>query len=271
MTQSFGRIGVAGCGSMGQPMAERLLAAGYDVLGYDVRPLADFGSFAQHMTTSPQDLRTCDCVISVVRDAKQTDELCFTEQAIFAETPCPQTLIVSSTLSPRFVRDLQSRLPTNTSLVDAPMSGAPHRARDGGLTFMLGGATAEIDRLRPLIDAMGNAVFHLGPLGAGMTVKVLNNYCAASGLVATRRALELANVAGVPNQTLLDVMKVSSGSNWYADNLQAIDWADEGYAPDNTIGIVLKDVTCALDIVSGETNELDEGILAALRTMPPLT
>lgn len=270
MMLSFRHIGVAGCGAMGLPMAQRLLAAGFDVCGFDVRPLSAFGEFARHMSASPDELRRCDCVISVVRDAAQTEALCFEEQALFAVPPYPRLLVVSSTLSPRTVSALRERLPEAVALVDAPMSGAPHRAREGTLTFMLGGDGQTIERLRPVLEAMGESLFHLGPLGAGMTVKVLNNYVAASNVAATRRSMALARRANVDPALLRRVMRTSSGNNWYAENFDTIDWSREGYDPRNTIGILEKDVQCALDIEPGAREPLDAALLEALRRLQAL-
>lgn len=263
-------IGVAGCGAMGQPMAQRLLGAGFRISAFDVRPLAEFGAFARHMSASPAPLAACDCVLSVVRDAVQTEALCFTEQALFAEPPYPPLLVLCSTLSPRTVAAVRARLPADVDLVDAPMSGAPCGARNGTLTFMLGGEAGVLERLQPVLAAMGARHFHLGPLGAGMTVKVLNNYVAASNVVATRRAMALAADAGVEAARLRAVMRRCSGANWYADNFDQIDWAHEGYAPANTIGILEKDVLCALDIDGGTRAHADDALLAALRRLRQL-
>ncbi|MDH3712212.1 MAG: NAD(P)-dependent oxidoreductase [Gammaproteobacteria bacterium] len=260
-------IGVAGCGAMGLPMAQCLLAAGFRVDGFDVRPLREFGEFAQYMDASPDVLRQCDCVVSVVRDAAETNALCFDDQALFAAPPYPGLLVVSSTLSPRTVQTLRERLPPDVEMVDAPMSGAPHRAREGTLTFMLGGADSAIERLRGALEVMGETLFHVGPLGAGMTIKVLNNYVAASNVAATRRSLELAQTANVDPALLRDVMRASSGSNWYVENFDAIDWAREGYDPRNTIGILEKDVQCALDIEPDVRKPTDEALLDALRRL----
>jgi 3-hydroxyisobutyrate dehydrogenase len=267
MTSPVKHIGVAGCGAMGLPMAQRLLAAGYQVSGFDIRPLREFGEFAQHMDASVDVLKPCDCVISVVRDAAETNALCFDEQALFAAPPYPGLLVVSSTLSPRTVQALRERLPGDVEMVDAPMSGAPHRAREGALTFMLGGDAGAIERLRPALDVMGETLFHLGPLGAGMTIKVLNNYVAASNVAATRRSLELAQTANVDPALLRDVMRASSGNNWYVENFDAIDWGREGYEPRNTIGILEKDVQCALDIEPDERQPADDALLDALRRL----
>jgi len=138
---------------------------------------------------------------------------------------------VSSTVSPRFIRELEQELPADMAFMDAPMSGAPYRARTGELSFMLGGPDDVVDSLMPLFEEMGSEQFRLGGVSMGMTTKVLNNYCAAAGLVATRRVMKMAESLDLDKRALLGVMKESSGANWFADNIDLIDWSKEGYDP----------------------------------------
>ena len=269
-------VGIAGCGAMGLPMAQRLADAGYEVWGHDVRPVGEFGEFANRMVGDAAGFsERCNIVISVVRDAAQTRALLFGEsQGIVKGLQPPDVLVISSTLSPRFIRHLSKELPQGLELVDAPMSGAPYRARSGTLSFMLGGPDDVLERLTPLFKVMGEDIFRIGPASMGMTAKVLNNYCAATSVVATHRVLGMARALELDERTLLNVMKVSSGSNWFADRIDQIDWASEGYSASNTIGIVEKDVESALDAVSEHPAvahaPLDDALLASLRALESL-
>ncbi|MDP7517415.1 MAG: NAD(P)-dependent oxidoreductase [Arenicellales bacterium] len=269
-------VGIAGCGAMGLPMAQRLADAGYEVWGHDVRPVGEFGEFANRMVGDAAGFsERCNIVISVVRDAAQTRALLFGEsQGIVKGLQPPDVLVVSSTLSPRFIRHLSKELPEGLALVDAAMSGAPYRARSGTLSFMLGGPDDVLERLTPLFEVMGEDIFRIGPASMGMTAKVLNNYCAATSVVATHRVLGMARALELDERTLLNVMKVSSGSNWFADRIDQIDWASEGYSTSNTIGIVEKDVESALDAVSEHPAvahaPLDDALLASLRALESL-
>ena len=269
-------VGIAGCGAMGLPMAQRLADAGYEVWGHDVRPVGEFGEFASRMVGDAAGFsERCNIVISVVRDAAQTRALLFGEsQGIVKGLQPPDVLVISSTLSPRFIRHLSKELPEGLALVDAAMSGAPYRARSGTLSFMLGGPDDVLERLTPLFEVMGEDIFRIGPASMGMTAKVLNNYCAATSVVATHRVLGMARALELDERTLLNVMKASSGSNWFADRIDQIDWASEGYSASNTIGIVEKDVESALDAVSEHPavahGPLDDALLASLRALESL-
>jgi 3-hydroxyisobutyrate dehydrogenase-like beta-hydroxyacid dehydrogenase len=267
-------VGIAGCGSMGLPMAQALQDTNYEVWGLDVRPANEFGTFQSRMLEDPAEFgRRVQVVISVVRDVAQTLDVCFDRQALFAQPQYPKTLIISSTLTPRFIPELRRRLPADVTLIDAPMSGAPHAARLRKLSFMLGGPNEALDHLMPLFDAMGQHVFRLGPLGAGMTAKVLNNYVASASVVAVRRAYARARELGADLETLRSVMQASSGATWFGDHFHEIDWSRQGYEPDNTIGILEKDIRSGLDAMAGAEHAapdaFDAALLEAIRAMEP--
>ncbi len=264
-------VGVAGCGAMGRPMAENLAQAGYDVIGFDVRPLSDFDAFAGHMVTDAGDLAArCETLISVVRDIAETEALLFEDQAILRRDDHPTTLVLSSTLSPRYIVDVAGRVPDDVTVIDAPMSGAPYRARAGTLTFMVGGGAGTVTSLMPLFEAMGDGVHHVGGVGTGAAAKVCNNLCGIAGVVAVRRALSTAATYGLGEETLLEIMRSSSGSTWYGDNLDKIDWGREGYDPANTIGILEKDVRSFADAADGP-GDFEAALIAEIQRMEPLT
>ncbi len=270
-----GVIGVAGCGAMGLPMAKRLAAAGFETWGFDVRPAQAFGDFAPRMVADAAAFaERVDVVISVVRDRKQTFDLLFDDQALMNRADRPATVIISSTLSPRVLPEIAQRLPADAALLDAPMSGAPARAEDGTLTFMVGGADAEVSRLMAAFRAMGGEIHHLGATGTGMTCKVINNFVGVSGVVAVRKALAASTALGLDPDRLLAVMRSSSGSTWYGDNLDRISWAREGYDPANTIGILEKDMRAFLDAVQGRADvgvdDLAAAVLDVVRALEPL-
>ena len=267
-----GPVGVAGCGRMGAPMLRALIRAGVDAAGFDVRPPAEFGDLAPHMIADPAAFAASRrIVLTVVRDIAQTEALLFGEQAILARSNAIDTLMVCSTLSPRYVRELRARVPDRIALVDTPMSGAAVAAEEARLTFMLGGDAATLDRLQPLFDAMGKTCHRMGGFGAGIATKVLNNYVAASAILATRTALDWAGDLGVDRADLLAVMHDSSGQTWFGSNFDAIEFARDGYAADNTIGILAKDVESALAALPAEAADgVPRALVDAIRALRPL-
>jgi 3-hydroxyisobutyrate dehydrogenase-like beta-hydroxyacid dehydrogenase len=266
------RIGLAGCGRMGLPMAQAMARAGLDVTGFDIRPAAAFGDFAARMIAEPAAFAADrEAIISVVRDIGQTEDLLFRRQAILGHAPRLRWLVVSSTLSPRYVAELGPRLPPGVALVDAPMSGAEVAAREARLSFMLGGAAADLDALEPVFRSMGTRLHRMGPTGAGMTAKVLNNFVAACSVAGTRWVLERAAELGAERERLLALMHDSSGQTWFGSNFDQIEFARDGYDPGNSIGILKKDLESCLDAVDpGLRGGLPEALIAAVAGLRPL-
>ena len=261
-------IGVAGLGQMGFPMACRIQHAGYQVLGHDIVRKHLDGPIP--LEFDPQKFAcSCDLVLSVVRDEAENLELCLGKQAIFKQDQRPEGLIIASTVSPGFILEMKNRLPQETLLIDAPMSGAPHSARNGKLTFMLGGPSSLLENWHPLFASMGSQIHHLGELGAGMSVKVLNNYVASSSVVTVRRVLDACQALNVSPKKLLQIMSESSGGTWYGNQFHEIDWAREGYSAENTIGILEKDVKSFLKAVEAEPLPEDSLLLERLRRLKP--
>lgn len=259
-------IGVAGCGRMGGPMLAAMRNAGLDAMGYDVRPVPDLGAAMLDQAAFAARLQT---LVSVVRDIDQTDDVLFGAQN-FVTAPGLQRIIISSTLSPRYVRDLRLRVPDHIALIDAPMSGAQIAAQEARLSFMLGGVTADLDAAQPLFDAMGSHFHRMGGFGAGMQAKVLNNLLAAANTAMTRLVLDWADGAGLDETALLSLIATSSGQNWFASGFNDIEFARDGLSEDNTIGILVKDVASALDAAPDEADTaLPRAVQQAIRALKP--
>ena len=253
-------IGVAGCGRMGFGMLANLRKAGLDAKGFDVRPIdgveTDINIFVRDLTT----------VFTVVRDTAETDALLFDAQGLVSKADKLRRIVISSTLSPKYVKGLRARVPDTITLIDAPMSGAQVKADAGTLTFMTGGRAAEI---MPALRAMGHEIHDMGAFGAGMTAKVLNNLLAASNTAMTRLVLDWADAEGVDEERLLALIGNASGQNWLASGFNEIEFARDGYAADNSIGILFKDVASALDIAPNEGTELPVAVQTAIRGLRP--
>lgn len=263
-------IGVAGCGRMGAPMLAALRAAGFDAEGFDVRPPAEFGDLAPVMHDDPVAFAArLTTLITVVRDIAQTEDVLFGRQG-FAAAPGLNRLILCSTLSPRYVAGLRDRMPDRVVLIDAPMSGAQIAAREARLSFMLGGASSDLDAGQSLFDAMGAHFHRMGRFGAGMSAKVLNNLLAASHTAMTRLVLDWADQAGLDETALLNLIETSSGQNWFASGFDDIEFARDGFGDDNSIGILVKDVASALDAAPpGADTHLPEAVNHALAKLTP--
>ena len=240
-------IGIAGCGTMGLPMLEVLLKNKIRAFGYDIRSKDNFPTLKNKFISSKTEFfDKSDIILSAVRDIDQTLELCEGHNGLF-KLNSPKIFIICSTLSPAFLKKFFLQSPDNITMIEAPMSGAPMRAKDASLTFMVGSKVNEFEKILPILNILGDKIYHIGEFGSGMSVKVLNNFVASCSVVAVRHVLAEAKNLNITTNQLLKILNSSSGQTWFSENLENIDWAKENYETDNTIAILEKDVRSFLD------------------------
>ena len=254
-------IGIAGCGTMGLPMLKVLLKNNINAFGYDILSKENFSSLENNFISSKKDFfQKVDIIFSVVRDINQTKELCEGKNGLF-QLNSPKTLIISSTLSPAFLNDFFKNAPENITMIEAPMSGAPMKAKDATLTFMVGAEKNQYENILPILNILGEKIHHIGKFGSGMSVKVLNNFVASCSVVAVRHVLSEAKYLNISSEQLLEILNCSSGKTWFSENLENIDWAKESYTKENTIGILEKDVNSYLDGLENSESETSQALL----------
>ena len=269
------KIGLAGCGNMGLPMLNAMLSKNIDAKGYDIERKTSLLSLGKDFVSSKKKfLDDRNIIISVVRDASDTVELCQGNNGLF-EQRSSKILIIASTLSPKFVVDLKSKAPKNITIIDAPMSGATIAAREARLTFMVGCEKVFFNYIEPLLGVMGARINHIGNYGSGMMVKVLNNFIAASSVVSVRHVLHQAQKFELDIDALFKTIDTSSGQTWFGTNRADIEWFKENFENDNTMGILKKDVEAYVDSFENETDldnfvsgELSASIIKAIHNMP---
>ena len=269
------KIGLAGCGNMGLPMLNAMLSKNIDAKGYDIEKKKSLLSLGKDFVSSKKKfLDDRNIIISVVRDASDTAELCQGNNGLF-EQQSSKVLIIASTLSPKFVMDLKSKAPKNITIIDAPMSGATIAAHEARLTFMVGCEKVFFNYIEPLLGVMGARINHIGNYGSGMMVKVLNNFIAASSVVSVRHVLHQAQKFELDIDALFKTIDTSSGQTWFGTNRADIEWFKENFENDNTMGILKKDVEAYVDSFENESDldnfvsgELSASIIKAINNMP---
>ena len=267
------KIGVAGCGNMGLPMLRSILSKNIDAQGYDIEnKKSRLGN--NFVFSKKKFLDDSSVIVSVVRDAADTLELCQGSSGLF-EQQSNKILIISSTLSPRFLMDIKNKAPKNIKIIDAPMSGATVAAKEATLTFMVGCEKKLFAYIEPLLRLMGTQINHIGNFGSGMMVKVLNNFIAASSVVSVRHVLHQAQKFDLDIDVLFKSIDTSSGQTWFGTNRESIEWFKESFKSNNTMGILTKDVLAYVDAFEDENEkddfvngELSKSVLKALKNMP---
>jgi 3-hydroxyisobutyrate dehydrogenase len=189
---------------MGAPMAANLERAGFAVQSFDLKGTGSRRSIREAA-------QEADALLTMLPDGAAVRE------AVLEALPTlPEGAVVvdMSSSDPFTTRALEPALRAKgISLVDAPVSGAIAKAKDATLAIMVGGASEVVDRVNPVLRAMGTEIFHVGPLGAGHATKALNNYLGAAGTLAGFEALLVAQAFGLEPDKLLKAINASTGRN----------------------------------------------------------
>jgi 2-hydroxy-3-oxopropionate reductase len=203
-------VGFVGLGVMGRPMARNLLRAGQRVVVWNRSPgpAAELAAAGATVARTPAELASAaPVVLTMLPDLPQVEEVLQRDDGLLAGMGTGSLLVVMGTVSPVGVRELGARLePDGVSLVDAPVSGGDVGAEQATLSIMVGGRPQDVARVRPLLEAMGTTVDHLGPLGAGQLAKACNQIVVAATLTALSEALVLARKGGLDAQRVFAVL-----------------------------------------------------------------
>ncbi len=249
-------IGFIGLGQMGIPMTNQLLQAGFTVKAFDAAAAArakfEAVTGAAAVESAAAACRDVAAVITMLPDGKIVREvLCGAGEGegALAAAAAGTVVIDMSSSSPIDTESLGAELqPRGFALVDAPVSGGVKRALDGSLAIMAGGEADTVERVRPLLSAMGAAVFATGPLGSGHAMKALNNYVSAAGLVAAAEAILVGRRFGLDPATIVDVLNASTGRNNSTEKKMKQQVLSGDFASGFSLALMTKDLHTAAEI-----------------------
>ncbi|CAD0344794.1 3-hydroxyisobutyrate dehydrogenase [Xanthomonas campestris pv. nigromaculans] len=217
-TDTMSKIAFIGLGNMGGPMAANLIKAGHQLRVFDLVPAALDAAAAAgaHAARSAHDtLADAEIVISMLPASRHVEGLYFGEAGILAQIPEGALVIDCSTIAPVTARKVAAAAQARgLAMLDAPVSGGTAGAAAGTLTFIVGGAAETLERARPVLQAMGKNIFHVGASGAGQVAKLCNNMALGVIMAATGEALALGVAQGLDPAVLSQMMAVSTGRSW---------------------------------------------------------
>jgi L-threonate 2-dehydrogenase len=219
-------VAVVGIGNMGLGMALRLLDGGHVVAVHDIDPAREALARAHGAAVcadAAAAASAADLLIVAVVDAAQTEAVLFGERGAIHGLARGATVMLCPTIAPQAVEDLAHELAARgLQCIDAPMSGGPLRARDGGMSLMVACADAVFERWLSLLGQLSSRLFRIGTApGGGARTKLVNNLLAAVNLAGAAEAMALAQAVGLDPATTLAVIEQSSGSSWIgSDRLQ---------------------------------------------------
>lgn len=243
-------VGFIGLGTMGGPMARNLIAGGHALAVFDVvdAALEPFRQAGCRIAQSPEDAaRNADVVMTMLPDSSHVrDALLGVHGA--CRTLRPGALVVEmSTIAASASRVIAEELnAAGFRMLDAPVGRTPRDAAAGTLLVIAGGACADLEEARPLLECLGDSIVHAGPQGHGIKLKLVNNYMSTVGSVLTAEALTLANKAGLDRAVTVRVLSgTTAGRGQLIVNFPAKVLAGD-VTPDFTLRMAHKDVSHAL-------------------------
>jgi 3-hydroxyisobutyrate dehydrogenase len=241
------RAAVLGLGIMGRPMAANLARAGIETVVWNRTRAKAEELAAEHETVTVADTpaaaaAAAGTAISMVPDAPQVEAVLLGEDGAIAGLPEGGLAIDMSTIGPSASRRIGAQLAERSiAFLDAPVTGSRPKAEDGTLTIMAGGEEEAFDRARPLFEAMGELVLHVGPQGHGSLAKLVNNTLAAVNAAALAEGLTLARTAGLDVGAALKVVAAGSGESAMR-TLKAGAMIDGDFEPLFKLEHMLKDI-----------------------------
>ena len=260
------RVGFIGLGVMGRPMALNLLRGGHEVTVYarraaSIEPLVERGAAS---AATPAGLAAgCDVVFTMVTGTSDVEAVLLGADGV-AHGARPGTAVIDmSTIEPAATREIAAALAARgVDMLDAPVSGGPHGARDATLTIMVGGSADVLARVRPLLDCLGANVRHMGGHGAGQVTKACNQLLLLVTAQGVAEALTLARRAGLDaaqvRETLLGGMASSRVLDFFGERMVRRDFA---------AGIESRLYHKDLDIVLSLAHDLGVALPAGALTM----
>lgn len=250
MPVSPNSIAFIGLGAMGAPMAENLVKRQFRVTGFDMRAsareaLVAAGGHAADNAKAAAD--GADVLVLMVVNAAQARAVLFEAGAIAALAP-GALVILMATCPPGEVEAIAAEVEkTGRHLIDAPVSGGVNGARGATLTIMVGASQASFDQARPVLEAMGDKVFHVGQTpGQGAVVKTVNQLLCGVHIAVAAEALSLAEKAGVDGKLLFEIMGGSAASSWMLRDRGPRMHEQEPMVA-STVDIFVKDLGIVLD------------------------
>ena len=245
-------VGFIGLGAMGLPMAKNVLEGGYDLVTTFNRrrgPADELASMGANVVDTAADVaRRSDVVITVLPADRELEEVVQGEEGLLQGFREGATLIDMTTATPQVLQRLEPTLTAaGVQILDAPVSGGTPAAAEGTLTIMVGGDGGLLEEHRALLETMGATLFHVGGIGQGKVVKMVNQLMAATHLLAIGEAFGLGVRSGADPRTLKEVIGKSSGASKMMDLRLDGFLLDDQFDPGFRLDLMKKDVGLAVD------------------------
>ena len=254
MTMGKPKIGFIGLGNMGGPMAKNIAKAGYPLTVFDLRyelatALVQAGA---QSSASPKEVgERSDMILTSLPSPEASESVWLGKNGVLAGALPKSIFVELSTVHPDFVKNMYVRASEKgISVVDAGISGGVKGAEDGTLTIMVGGEKEVFEKVFPVLQAIGKKIYHVGDIGSGMIVKLVNNAIGHINVVAFIECVSVGLKAGIDIQTLYDVISQGTGSSKQFETRFKDRIMKKNYEPGMKLDLVYKDSKLMEDLAS---------------------
>ena len=242
------KVGFIGLGEQGKPMAVNLAKDGFDLVVHDLRrePVDELIAIGAKAANSPREVAGASEIIEVaVVDDAQVEAVALGDDGIIAGAQPGSVIAIHSTIRPATVCKIGAESARRgIGIVDAPVSGGPRGAELRTMCYMVGGDKEFVERCHPIFETSAKSIFHLGPLGAGMTAKLAHQVIICLNVLAASEGMALAAKAGLDPTMMQEVVRVGGAQSRVADN-----WIKSQPTP-NARKLWYKDLMLALEVAN---------------------
>jgi 3-hydroxyisobutyrate dehydrogenase len=241
-------VAILGLGTMGSGMAANLLKAGFSVTVYNrtaakAKPLTDAG--AQFASTPAEAVKDASVIISMLADDTASREVWMGKEGALAATRKGAILIESSTVSPKWIAEFAKIVEQHgADLLDAPVTGSRMQAEAGQLSFLVGGKDAALSAATSVLKAMSKELTHLGPVGSGATMKLINNFLCGVQIASLAEALTWIERSGLDRDKALSILQAGAPGSPLLTAISAR-MASQTYAVNFLLKLMTKDLLYA--------------------------
>ena len=274
MTEPGRRIAFLGLGTMGAAMAANLARAGFHVSAWNRTPgrAPELAKLGVETASNPAEASAdAEIVVICVSNTPDVEAILFGQDGVAGGARAGALIIDCSTIAPSGSWDFAARLKEHgLSMVDAPVSGGSEGAKNATLTIFVGGDEADFERARPVLEALGRTITHVGPIGAGQAVKAVNQVILAGTYLGVAEGIVLAIKAGLDVQQVVEALGGGAAQSWVLANRSGR-MIDNDYPLGFKVALHRKDLAIALELanqlgavlpVSALAAQLETGLIA---------
>ena len=252
------QVGFIGLGIMGRPMAGHILSNEYPLTVYNRTrsKTEELASQGAQVANSPAEVAAAsEVIITIVSDSPDVEDVVAGPEGVLEGVEPNSVAIDMSTISPEVERHLDEKLRAKgCSLIDAPVSGGDVGAQNATLAIMAGGEREVFEKIRPLLETMGQSITYCGPVGSGQLTKLCNQILCSVNLLAVSEALVFAQKNNLDPGVMIDAVKGGAAGSWQLSNLGP-KIVNRDFSPGFKLDLILKDLRLILEAAgSGEAS-----------------